>query len=153
MTESISQLMMEAFFESAGNDEKIPDLIEPIVEELESKGYEVKYASPGHMNTRFSNDRNDDGVINSKLVSTARIIFSRDYKFKTTPQGWEWKILHNNVKALYVKPYTWNEKLYKTKEEAFKHWQIFYIDNLKTWVKELHEAGSDKKTAPDTNFS
>ena len=141
---------LEFLYFEAG-DPDIPDLIEPIVKQLESKGYQVKYASPGHINTTFDNDRNKDGVINSKMTSTARIIFSRDYHFKTTPQGWEWKILQNDSKALYVKPYTYNEKM-GPKDEAFKKWQTFYISNIKSWVTDLPKAGSDVKTEPDANF-
>lgn len=150
MKDSLANELAFMYFES-DNDTDIPDLIEPIVKELESKGYQVKYASPGHINTRFNNDRNKDGVINSKMTSTARVIFSRDYRFKATPQGWEWRILHNNSKALYVKPYTFNEKMGNA-EEAFKKWQTFYITNLKTWAAELPKVGSDAKTSPDTNF-
>ena len=141
---------LEFLYFEAG-DPDIPDLIEPIVKQLESKGYQVKYASPGHINTTFDNDKNKDRVINSKMTSTARIIFSRDYHFKTTPQGWEWKILQNDSKALYVKPYTYNEKM-GPKDEAFKKWQTFYISNIKSWVTDLPKAGSDAKTEPDANF-
>ena len=150
MRESLADDLAFMYFESE-NDSSIPDLIEPVIKQLESKGYQVKYASPGHVNTRFDNDRNKDGVINAKMISTARIIFSRDYHFNTTPQGWEWKVLHNDAKALYVKPYTYNEKM-GSKEDAFKKWQTFYISNIKTWAAELPKVGSDKKTAPDTNF-
>lgn len=150
MRESLADDLAFMYFESE-NDSSIPDLIEPIIKQLESKGYQVKYASPGHINTRFGNDKNKDGVINAKMTSTARIIFSRDYHFNTTPQGWEWKVLHNDAKALYVKPYTYNEKM-GSKEDAFKKWQTFYISNIKTWAAELPKVGSDKKTAPDTNF-
>lgn len=150
MRESLADGLAFMYFESE-NDSSIPDLIEPIIKQLESKGYQVKYASPGHVNTRFDNDKNKDGVINAKMTSTARIIFSRDYHFNTTPQGWEWKVLHNDAKALYVKPYTYNEKM-GSKEDAFKKWQTFYISNIKTWAAELPKVGSDKKTAPDTNF-
>ena len=85
------------------------------------------------------------------MRSTARIIFSRDYRFETTPQGCEWKVLENGSKALYVKPYTYNEKM-GSKEEAFKKWQTFYIDNMKSWVTDLPKAGSDAKSKPDVNF-
>lgn len=149
MTHSLVKDLEFLYFESGDPD--IPDLIEPIVKQLESKGYQVKYASPGHTNTRFDNDQNKDGVINAKMRSTARIIFSRDYRFKTTPQGWEWKVLENGSKALYVKPYTYNEKM-GSKEEAFKKWQTFYIDNMKSWVTDLPKAGSDAKSKPDVNF-
>ena len=150
MSSSLTDDMIFMYF-SESNDDKIPDLIEPIVKKIESKGYEVKYASPGHVNTSFNNDRNEDGVINAKMVTTARIIFARNYKFKNTPQGWEWKILHNGSKALYARPYTYNEKM-GSKEKAFEKWQTFYIDALKEWAVSLPSAGSDKDTPPDEHF-
>jgi hypothetical protein len=89
------------------------------------------------------------------MVSTARIIFSRDYKFNKTPQGWEWKVLENGVHALYAKPYTYNEKM-GSPEKAFKSWQVFYMSNLRDWIEKLPHAGDadkDKDTEPDTNFA
>lgn len=151
MFSSPTEAMMNEFFGESTTD-KIPDLIEPIVKMLEGKGYQVKYASPGHANTRFDNDQNKDGVINSKFATTARIIFSRDYKFSTTPQQWEWKVMDNDVKALYVKDYTYNKKQ-GTPEEAFKKYQDFYLSTLKTWAEKLPKAGDDEDTGEvDTNF-
>lgn len=150
MSNSVSEDLMFLYF-TESNDKDIPDLIEPIVKKLESKGYGVKYASPGHANTTFDNDRNEDGVINAKMVSTARIIFSRNYDFKNTPQGWDWKILSNGNKALYARPYTYNEKM-GSKEEAFQKWQTFYIDSLKEWALSLPKAGSDTSGTPDKHF-
>lgn len=148
----VEDLMYEFFGESSnGGDKRIPDLIEPVVHQIESKGYKVKYASPGHANTRFDNDRNKDGVINSKIVTTGRIIFERDYKFKSTPQGWEWKVLENGSKALYVKPYTYNEKI-GSPEEAFEKWQTFYMDSIKDWAVKLPQIGTKDDSAPDENF-
>lgn len=139
------------FFEKGDKD--VPDLIEPIVDTLEKKGYQVKYASPGYPESTFKNDRDKNGVVNSKLTSTARIIFSRDYKFTKTPQGWEWKILKNGSKALYVKSYTYNKK-HGSGKEAQEKWQIFYIDSLKNWAASLPEAGeSDKDKEGDVNFN
>lgn len=139
------------FFEAGDKD--VPDLIEPIIDQLEKKGYQVKYSSPGYPDSTFKNDRDKDGVVNSKLTSTARVIFSRNYKFSKTPQGWEWKILHNGTKALYVKPYTYNEK-WGTGKTAQKKWQIYYIDSLKTWVASLPNVGEeDKNSEPDENFN
>ena len=115
----VDRLFVEYFNEgSEEGNPKIPDEIESVVKKIESKGYDVKYSSPGYADTTFKRDQNKDGIINSKMATTARIIFARDYKFKNTPQGWMWKILHNNSKALYVKPYTYNEKM-GTPKEAF----------------------------------
>jgi hypothetical protein len=152
---SLTDKLFESFFgeSSAGGDERIPDKIEPIVHAIESKGYKVKYASPGYTNTRFDNDRNKDGVINAKMVTTGRIIFSRNYKFPKTPKGWEWKVLENGSKALYVKPFTYNEKM-GSKKEAFQKWQKFYIDSITEWSAELPECGTVDETPheEDNNF-
>lgn len=148
---SISDEMYKNFFFEAG-DPDIPDLIEPVVKILERKGYGVKYSSPGHTNTRFENDRNKDTVINGKYTTTARIIFDHDYKFPNTPQGWEWKVLKNNSKALYVKPYSQSQK-HGNPENAFKKWQQFYMSTIRTWAENLPEVGESEKGAPDTNFN
>ena len=151
----VDNMFLEFFGESSnGGDDKVPDKIEPVVKTIESKGYQVKYASPGYHHTRFDNDRNKDGVINDKLVTTGRIIFSRNYKFKNTPEGWEWKVLENGVKALYVKKYTYNEKM-GTEKQAFEKWQNRYLNSIKTWAAELpHVSTSDSAdTKPDENFN
>lgn len=146
----VKDLMFIYGFESS--DPNINDEIEPVVKALEKKGYNVKYSSPGYDETRFDNDRNDDGVINSKLVSTARIIFDSNHNFKVTPQCWEWKILKNGSKALYVKPYSYNPKT-GTKKEAFIKWKERYMANLRSWVVDLPKAGTETKSVPaDTNF-
>lgn len=146
----VKDLMFIYGFESS--DPNVNDEIEPVVKALEKKGYNVKYSSPGYDETRFDNDRNDDGVINSKLVSTARIIFDSNHNFKVTPQCWEWKILKNGSKALYVKPYSYNPKA-GTKKEAFIKWKERYMANLRSWVVDLPKAGTETKSAPaDTNF-
>lgn len=150
------------FYESTSlykeaEDNKIPDLIEPIVKILEDKGYMVKYSSPGHLNTNFKNDLNNDKVVNGKFNSTARVIFKDDYEFQTTPQGWVWKVLSNGDKALYVKPYSYNEESQGTnKESIFSKWQVFYLGNLKEWAENLPEKGKatkEEKEVPDTHFA
>lgn len=152
--ESMVEYMMEQFFlESSKNgDTKVPDGIENVVNILESKGYQVKYASPGHMNTTFQNDRNRDKVVNGKLTTTARVVFSRNYNFPNTPKWWEWKALHNGVKALYVKPYTFNGTE-GTEKEEFSRWKDNYLNTLETWAKALPKASDDDaKTKADKHF-
>ena len=147
----VDDMMREFICES--NDPDIPDEIEGIVKILESKGYKVRYASPGHDNTRFYNDRNKDRIINAKLQTTARIIFERDYKFPNTPQGWKWKVLNDrDDKALYVKPYTYNEERMGSPKEAFEKWKRFYLSNLRTWAEDLSRVGHTDNDAPDYNF-
>lgn len=156
--ETLVTYLMESFIEeransSKGGDPDIPDSIEPVVDTLESKGYMVKYSSPGYANTRFDNDKNKDGIINAKLVSTARIIFSRDYNFSKTPQGWEWKVMNNGAKALYAKQYTYNEKM-GTKKEAFQKWKAKYMQSIKDWAASLPQVGTkDPDKTPDENFN
>lgn len=151
---SEAESFVDSFFEESNNDSDIPDMIEPEVKKLEAKGYQVKYASPGHENTTFKNDKNDDKIINGKYRSTGRIIFSRNYNFKNTPKGWEWKSIDNGEKkALYVKPYTYNEEL-GSKEQVFKRWREFYLKSLVDWIEELPEAGTDNnENKKDENFS
>ena len=144
-------LDLDKIFLEAG-DPKINDEIEPIVKKLESKGYQVKYASPGYQNTKFSNDKNDDHVVNGKFVTTGRIIFSRDYKFDNTPEGWEWKSLDNGAKGLYVKPYTYNEDK-GSEAEQFKLWKSRYLNSIRKWVNEIQKVGDDSPAEKDENFS
>ena len=136
---SDADILFEKYFGEASKSEDIecvPDKIEPMVKKLENKKYRVKYASPGHANTKFDNDKNKDGVINGKMVSTGRIIFERDYHFDGTPEGWEWKTLSNGFKALYVKPFSYNGSDGK-ENEAFHKWQNDYLSNLNKWIESL----------------
>ena len=126
-----------------GGDPKIPDQIEGAVSILEGKGYKVKYSSPGYTNTKFNNDKNKDGVVNNKLTSTGRIIFSRDYKFTSTPKGWEWRALQNGVKALYVKPITYNLDKEPDTEKAFQKWKGQYMEALNKWATALPQCGTE----------
>lgn len=154
-TDIVSDLFDRLFNESSeGGDPKVPDEIEAIVNTLENKGYQVKYASPGYKNTRFNNDRDKNGVVNGKFVGTARVIFSRKYNFPNTPKGWTWKVLQNDVKALYVKPFTYNEDKGNESKE-FDRWHKNYMDALREWAAALPIAGKldSEKTEPDENFS
>ena len=157
VTESANNIdLFDQYFSESDDVKIVPNDIEPMVKKLENKGYKVKYSSPGYSNTRFDNDKNGDGVINSKLVSTARIIFERNYRFDNTPQGWEWKVLENQAKALYVKPYTYNEDQ-GSKKDAFNKWQKFYLSTLSEWIDKLPQVGKEIKDendpAGDENFS
>jgi hypothetical protein len=110
-----------------------PDEMKRIVEHLESKGYKVKYASPGHLNTKFKNDRNGDRISNSKMVSTARIIFKNPELKIEPPYLWELKIM-DDCTGLYVKPYTYNEASQGSKDEAFIKWKENYMKSLDEWA-------------------
>lgn len=150
---SESELLYEKYF-GESEENLVPDEIETQVRKLNGKGYKVKYASPGHENTSWGSDKNNDRIINGKFATTARIIFSRDYKFKNTPKGWEWKVLEGDSekKALYVKPYSYNEKL-GSKDKVFKKWREFYLSSLTDWIDSLPKAGSDEEQSEDEDFS
>lgn len=146
--------MFKGFFEADENqddsNEKTPDPIKHIVVALEGKGYRVKYSSPGYMDSHFKRDRNKDGVINGKTASSARIVFSKDYRFNTTPKYWEWKVLDNGFKALYVKPMSENDD-----PNQMSKWKQKYMDSLEMWVKNLPMAGTADKEdhKEDKHFS
>ena len=133
------------------SNEKTPDPIKHIVLDLEGKGYRVKYSSPGYMDSHFKRDKNNDGVINGKTASSARIVFSKNYRFNTTPKYWEWKVMENGFKALYVKPMSETDD-----PNQMSKWKEKYMQSLETWVKNLPMAGSadkDDDAKPDENFS
>ena len=132
------------------SNEKTPDPIKNIVLNLEGKGYRVKYSSPGYMDSHFKRDKNKDGVINGKTASSARIVFSKNYRFNTTPKYWEWKVMENGFKALYVKPISENDD-----PNQMSKWKEKYMQSLETWVKNLPMAGTakDENSDPDKNFS
>ena len=132
------------------SNEKTPDPIKHIVLDLEGKGYRVKYSSPGYMDSHFKRDKNNDGVINGKTASSARIVFSKNYRFNTTPKYWEWKVMDNGFKALYVKPMSENDD-----PNQLSKWKEKYMQSLETWVKNLPMAGAakDEESKPDENFS
>lgn len=115
---------------------KVPDKIEEVVKILERKGYKVKYSSPGYSNSSFKNDRNKDGIISGKFVSTAKLIFDEDYTFHSLPKKWEFKYVDDGNKALYVKPLTYNKDKGSPKEE-YNKWRESYMYELKKWVNEL----------------
>lgn len=135
------------------NDNNIPDEIEPIVKIIEDKGYDVKYASPGYVDGHFKGDRNKDGVVNGKMVSTGRVIFARNYRFGKTPEGWGWKALHNGFKALYVKPHSENPDI--PNEANVIKWHNDCLRNLRKWAEELPEMGTlkDSDLEEDKHFT
>lgn len=112
---------------------KTPEAMKSIVDKLNSKGYEVKYASPGHANTAFKNDVYEDHVINGKLTSTARVIFKNNELNVEAPDLWEFKVL-DGCTGLYVKPYSYSNESQGTPEEAFNAWQEAYLASLDKWA-------------------
>lgn len=128
---SITDDLYENLF--AESSVKTPIEMSKIVDKLDSKGYKVKYASPGYLNTRFKNDRDKNIIINGKLTSTARVIF-KDRELKVeAPDLWEFKVLEDCT-ALYVKPYSYSEEFQGTPDEAFSKWQEEYMNSLDRWA-------------------
>ena len=109
---------------------------------LNSKGYQVKYSSPGYPSERRKEDIYKDGVLNGKLYTSARLVFKKDYKFKDVPKGWELKVMDNDAIGLYVKNPT-----YKITDgvpkEAFYNWKNKYMGNLRRWAERLKPVTSD----------
>lgn len=155
---SYNDVIGRVFEERDSNDNNIPDGCEQHVKALEEKGYSVRYSSPGYTTTRFDNDKNSDGVVEGKLKGTARIIFAKNYHFPNSPDGWEWKVLHDGTKALYAKPFTYNYEeegnSQAAKTKALAKWKASYLNSLMTWIKNLPKAGEEKKDSKeDENFS
>lgn len=147
--DNVTDSLYEDLFLEAS--EKTPIEMRSIVDKLNSKGYKVKYASPGHLNTKFKNDKNGDRISYQKLVSTARVIF-KDSEIKIeAPYLWELKIL-DGCTGLYVKPYTYNEKSQGSKEEAFKHWREMYLQSLDEWASKTDNINgqNEKKSTNKT---
>lgn len=136
----------EEYFESNNG---IDDDILPVVQELNSKGYKVKYSCSGHPSARHSNDKFRDGVYKGKLYSSARIIFDKKYdSIKSAPAKWELKTLNDGKNtSIYVKPPTF-KILDGLPVEAFNKWKAQYMNSLKSWTKSLPQNGS-KETKED----
>lgn len=117
----------------------IEEEIKPIVEMLNSKGYKVKYSSPGHIKLRKKEDSDRDGVYYGKLYSDARVMLQSDYKLPAPPKGWKMRQV-DKCDYLDVVPKTYNQKD-GSPNEAFEKWKNEYMTSLKEWVKALPHAG------------
>lgn len=122
--------------------------IKPIVEELNSKGYKVKYASPGHKNLRKKEDSEPDGVYYGKLYSDARIMFDAKYKFPEAPEYWHWREV-DGCSYLDISPKTYSKDKGDTPNEAFNKWKKAYMDSLRVYV---HELPSLKSSSEDEDI-
>lgn len=148
---AISEIMIDNFLMESENIKSIPDAIENVVKIIERKGYKVKYASPGYVDSRFKGDRNKDGILNGKFVTSGRIIFEKDYKFATTPEGWKWKVLENGNKALYVHQVSKHSD--GNTEKELRDWYNTYMKGIKNWANSLPKMGeSDEVKKEDENF-
>lgn len=115
---------------------KPDDGIMDILATLNRKGYKTKYSCSGHKRS-FKEDRDDNGVINGKLTSGARIMFKGDYEFPDPPKHWGWKNV-DGKDYLYVLPKSHNaDKIHADK--AFDAWKNKYMASLKRWADSLPE--------------
>ena len=141
VTESVNDA-----YEEAANME---DEIKPIVAELERKGYQVKYASPGHKKLRKKEDKEPDGVFYGKLYSDARIMFDKKYDFPEAPKEWKWRLV-DGCSYLDV-----NERSYSdnsiTPDEAFNEWKKDYMNSLREFVKNLKPLKEEKEFNESVN--
>lgn len=128
--ESFLDLMLEA--------RKPDDGMMDILSTLHNKGYKTKYSCSGHKDSG-KRDRNDDGIVNGKLTSAARIMFGSDYDFPDPPKHWGFKTV-DGKDYLYVLPYSSDS----SDPKAFDAWKNRYISSLKRWVSALPNAKESK---------
>lgn len=129
-TDSYLELMTEA--------KKPDDGMIPILNKLHEKGYKTKYSCAGHKDSG-KKDRNDDGIVNGKLASAARIMFNGDYDFPDPPKHWGFKTVEGKD-YLYVLPYSNDGK----DPKAFEEWKNKYMASLDRWVDSLPTAKDEK---------
>ena len=112
--------------------------MQPILSKLHEKGYKTKYSCAGHKDSG-KKDRNDDGIVNGKLASAARIMFNGDYDFPDPPKHWGFKTV-DGKDYLYVLPFSNDGK----NPNAFDEWKNKYMASLERWVDSLPSAKEDK---------
>lgn len=119
--------------------------MKPILSKLHDKGYKTKYSCAGHKDSG-SKDRNDDGIVNGKLASAARIMFNGDYDFPDPPKHWGFKTV-DGKDYLYVLQFSNDGK----NPDAFDEWKNKYMASLDRWVDSLPNAKKeDDKVVEDT---
>ena len=123
---------------------KPDDGMMPILAKLHDKGYKTKYSCTGHKDSG-SKDRNDDGIVNGKLASAARIMFNGDYDFPDPPKHWGFKTV-DGKDYLYVLPYSNDGK----DPKAFDDWKSKYMASLERWVDSLPTAREGNEDVIDT---
>lgn len=146
-------MMMEAYAEDLIDIDTYADMvlteakkpddgIMEILAILNKKGYKTKYSCSGHKKS-WKEDRNDDGIINGVLSSSARIMFKDDYNFPKPPKYWGFKVV-DGKDYLYVLPLSHNAKK-EDNEKAFNAWKNKYMGTLRTWVENLPDVSSSEK--------
>ena len=141
----ITSISDETYFDEAANME---DEIKPIVAEFERKGYQVKYASPGHRKLRKKEDKEPDGVFYGKLYSDARVMFDKKYDFPEAPKEWKWRLV-DGCSYLDVKERSYSDNSI-TPDEAFSEWKKDYMNSLKEFVKSLKPIKEEKEVNEST---
>ena len=141
LEKEIKKVEAKEVTEAASMEEEI----KPIVDKLNSLGYKVKYASPGHKNLRKKEDQEPDGVYYGRLYSDARIMFDDKYDFKETPQYWFFRDV-DGCSYLDIAPFKYNEED-GTPAEAFDKWKTNYMNSLKNFVDSLRENKDVKESA------
>ena len=137
MYETASLVKDELYDEAA----HMEDEIKPIVDKLNSKGYKVKYASPGHSKLRKKEDNEPDGVYYGKLYSDARIMFADKYDF-TAPKYWMHRDV-DNCSYLDIIPVKYDKKD-GSPDEAFAKWKDNYMDSLRKFADNLKSGDNDE---------
>ena len=125
---------LETYMDCYLEAKKPDDGMMEILDTLNRKGYKTKYSCSGHKRS-FKEDRNDDGVINGKLTSGARIMFMDDYEFPDPPKHWGWKTV-DGKDYLYVIAVSHNADKIDS-DKAFDAWKNKYMASLKRWVDSL----------------
>lgn len=125
---------LETYMDCYLEAKKPDDGMMEILDTLNRKGYKTKYSCTGHKRS-FKEDRNDDGVINGKLTSGARIMFMDDYEFPDPPKHWGWKTV-DGKDYLYVISVSHNADKIDS-DKAFDAWKNKYMASLKRWVDSL----------------
>ena len=121
----------------------IEEEMKPIVDILNSKGFKVKYANPGHLNFRSKHDGKRDGVMYNKIYSDAHIQFDGNYGIKA-PEYWSFRTTKDGD-YLDVKEPT-NEINTNNREEInnFRgNYKKKYMASLKSWAESLPEFDGD----------
>ena len=134
---------LELLVEAKKPDDGMMDILNT----LNRKGYKTKYSCSGHKDSGKA-DRNEDGIVNGKLTSAARIMFGDDYDFPDPPKHWGFKTVEGKD-YLYVLPYSSDGK----DPKAFDAWKNKYMASLSRWADNLPEVKTSEKviTKPEEN--
>lgn len=142
-SEMIDDMALIEFFTEA---KKPDDGMMDILQTLNRKGYKTKYSCSGHKSS-FKEDRDDNGVINGKLTSGARIMFMDDYEFPDPPKHWGWKTVDGKDYLYVISKYHNADRV--DVDKAFDAWKNKYMGTLKRWVDELPDQNDNVIKKPN----